>query len=137
MRDRGENGGPVADERRDPEQVDMAAGKLERCLEQVAELRRQVQMREEEYRIMAQHVARLSRYELASLLMGTLAYDINDLLTIIKGYSEMMHDRMGDVVIKAEVAEVIKASDRAAGIVKKLLELQLSAAHDQVKGARG
>jgi signal transduction histidine kinase len=107
---------------------------LERCRQEAAELRAHLQERGTELRAMAEQVARLSRYELASLLMGSLAYDVNNLLTVIKGYCEMMHDRMGDVVIQAEVEEVIKASDRAAGIVKQLLSLQLNAAHDQIKG---
>ncbi len=107
---------------------------LERCRQETAELRQRLQERGAELRALAVQVARLSRYELASLLMGSLAYDVNNLLTVIKGYCEMMHDRMGDVVIQAEVEEVMKASDRAAGIVKQLLSLQLNAAHDQVRG---
>lgn len=107
--------------------------KLDKCLQEAAELREQMQQLVEERELMAERLKQLSRYETASVLMGALAYDFNNLLTVIKGYSEMMHEQMGDVVMQAEVEEVIKASDRAAGIVKQLLALQLSTAQAQVK----
>jgi len=107
--------------------------KVEVLVQEIVELRQQVQQQDEERKLMNARMNLLARYETASVLMGALAYDFNNLLTVIKGYSEMMRDQLGDVVMQAEVDEVIKAADRASGIVKQLLNLQLNAAHGQVQ----
>lgn len=61
-------------------------------------------------------------------LMSTLAHDLTNLLTIIRGYSELMQGHLptDDFVVQTEVAEVMKAVDRAAALVNRVLTTQLS-----------
>ena len=68
------------------------------------------------------------RYAVTAKVMGTLAHDLTNLLTIIRGYSELMQGHLptDDFVVQTEVAEVMKAVDRAAALVNRFLTMQLS-----------
>jgi signal transduction histidine kinase len=72
------------------------------------------------------------RFASAAKVMGTLAHDLTNLLTIIRGYSELMQGHLptDDFVVQTEVAEVMKAVDRAAALVNRVLTMQLSTGLD-------
>ncbi len=62
-------------------------------------------------------------------MLSAVAIDFHNLLAVVKGYSELMQDQVGEnPVVQAELREVIKAVDRAAALVKQILALQASAA---------
>jgi signal transduction histidine kinase len=55
-------------------------------------------------------------------LAGGMAHDFNNVLTVVKGYSELLQDRFpeGDRA-RAQLAEICKAADRAAVLTHRLL----------------
>jgi len=55
-------------------------------------------------------------------LAGGVAHDFNNLLTAIKGYAELALDRLNpDDTIHADVSQIRKAADQAAGLTSQLL----------------
>jgi two-component system, cell cycle sensor histidine kinase and response regulator CckA len=62
------------------------------------------------------------KMEAVGRLAGGIAHDFNNLLTAIRGNAELMQYRVrGDPGFAAEVAEVLKAADRAATLTRQLL----------------
>jgi PAS domain S-box-containing protein len=65
---------------------------------------------------------RAQRMEAVGRLAGGIAHDFNNILTAISGFTELAMDRVGpDGPATEELAEIARASDRAAGLTKALL----------------
>jgi PAS domain S-box-containing protein len=62
------------------------------------------------------------RMEAVAKVAGGVAHEVNNMMTVITGFTGFLHDTLepGDVRI-ADVAEIRKAADRAAGITRQLL----------------
>jgi two-component system, cell cycle sensor histidine kinase and response regulator CckA len=55
-------------------------------------------------------------------LAAGIAHDFNNLLGIITGFGEMVHRKLGgDDPLKDKVAQILKASEQAAGLTRQLL----------------
>jgi len=62
------------------------------------------------------------RLEAVGRLAGGVAHDFNNILTAITGYAEMLRAGLPPAdEMQADVAEILKASDRAAGLTRQLL----------------
>lgn len=73
-------------------------------------------------RLLGENLAHTQRLETIGRLAGGVAHDLNNMLTPILGYSEMLSDilPMGSAQ-RAQADEIIKASQRARDIVHQLL----------------
>jgi PAS domain S-box-containing protein len=73
------------------------------------------QQLEEEFR-------QAQKMEAVGRLAGGVAHDFNNLLTIISGYAQLSQDILGpDDQLRPYVDEILKAGDRASGLVCRLL----------------
>jgi two-component system, cell cycle sensor histidine kinase and response regulator CckA len=62
------------------------------------------------------------KMEAVGRLAGGVAHDFNNLLTIIRGYAVLALNRVGsDGVLVRELNEILKATDRAAAMTRRLL----------------
>ena len=61
------------------------------------------------------------KLESLGLLAGGIAHDFNNLLMVISAYSEMVSESISDGRLKAQVGEVIAASQKAATLTRQLL----------------
>jgi len=62
------------------------------------------------------------KMEAVGRLAGGIAHDFNNLLTAIGGYSMIVLDRLAaDDELRADVEEIVKAGDLAAGLTRQLL----------------
>ena len=62
------------------------------------------------------------KLEAVSRLAGGIAHDFNNLLASIRGNAELIgHQLAADAPPQAEVEEILKATDRAAGLTRQLL----------------
>jgi len=103
----------------------------ERMAEQVG-MNERLQIELDERKQLEARLQAAERYAVTAKVMGTLAHDLTNLLTIIRGYSELMQGHLptDDFVVQTEVAEVMKAVDRAAALVNRFLTMQLSTGLD-------
>jgi PAS domain S-box-containing protein len=72
------------------------------------------QQLEEEFR-------QAQKMEAVGRLAGGVAHDFNNLLTIITGYAELTLDLLTDSQLRSYQEEVLKAGERAGGLVRRLL----------------
>ena len=76
----------------------------------------------EERARLERELRRARRLELVGQLAAGIAHDCNNLLTAIQGYSELLSNRLGlDDPLRGDVAEIAKASARAAALTRQLL----------------
>jgi signal transduction histidine kinase len=111
--------------------ANLEAQLAERLAEQ-AGVKERLQIELDERKQLEARLQAAERYAINTKVMGTLAHDLTNLLTIIRGYSELMQGHLptDDFVVQTEVAEVMKAVDRAAALVNRFLTMQLSTGID-------
>jgi signal transduction histidine kinase/ActR/RegA family two-component response regulator len=79
---------------------------------------------EEEQKRLEDRLQRAEKMEALGTLAGGVAHDLNNVLGVVVGYSEMLLDDFGDPSsVKSDATEILKAGQRAAGIVQDLLTL--------------
>jgi len=63
------------------------------------------------------------KLEAIGRLAGGVAHDLNNILGVIMGYSELIRERIPEEqhTLRDQVAEIRKAADRAAGVTRQLL----------------
>ena len=74
-----------------------------------------------ELKRLEERLRQAQKMEAVGRLAGGVAHDFNNILTAIGGYAGMAADRVGDPQVAADIAEVVRATDRARGLVDKLL----------------
>jgi signal transduction histidine kinase len=111
--------------------VALEAQLAERVAEQ-AGIHERLKIEADERKQLEARLRTAERFAVNAKVMGTLAHDLTNLLTIIRGYSELMQGHLptDDFVVQTEVAEVMKAVDRAAALVNRFLTMQLSSGLD-------
>ncbi len=73
-------------------------------------------------RLLEAQLRQAQKMEAVGRLAGGIAHDFNNLLTIIAGYSQLALDQLGGrEPLTGHVAEIRKASDRAASLTRQLL----------------
>jgi PAS domain S-box-containing protein len=70
---------------------------------------------------LTQQLRQAQKMELIGSLAGGVAHDFNNLLTIIKGYSELAHERASGGEFGEDLQQVIEAAGRAASLTRQLL----------------
>jgi len=75
-----------------------------------------------EQRHLEDQLRQAQKMEAVGQLAGGIAHDFNNVLMVIKGYSELLTDKLkGHDRLGAMAGEIQKASERAAGLVRQLL----------------
>jgi signal transduction histidine kinase/ActR/RegA family two-component response regulator len=91
----------------------------------VSEREREVEARlaaEEEKRELSERVAQAKRTESLGVLAGGIAHDFNNILVSIMGHADLAAVRLGeDHPVRANVEEILQASQRAAEICRQML----------------
>jgi len=77
---------------------------------------------EEEVRQVQAQLRQAQKMEVVGRLAGGVAHDFNNLLMVIKGYSELLAERLGETSPLQRMAqEALKAADRAAALTGQLM----------------
>jgi signal transduction histidine kinase len=99
----------------------LTKGKLARLAPALERELREVNQRRERARLEEQ-LRQAQKLEAVGRLAGGIAHDFNNILTTIAGYSEMVLEQIGpDKPISGDLAEIRKATDRAAQLTRQLL----------------
>jgi PAS domain S-box-containing protein len=101
--------------------VKTEGGEVRSLVLTLTETTQHVKATEEKERLQAQ-LLQAQKMESVGRLAGGIAHDFNNLLTVISGYSAMTLNQItpGDP-LRDSIEEVLKASDRAAELVRQLL----------------
>ena len=79
---------------------------------------------EEERKTLAERLQRAEKMEALGTLAGGVAHDLNNVLGIVVGYSELLLDDLDESSsARSEAGEILKGGQRAAAIVQDLLTL--------------
>ena len=79
---------------------------------------------EEESRKLAERLQRLERMEALGTLAGGVAHDLNNVLGVVVGFSELLMDDLEESSpARADAREIMNGAQRAAAIVQDLLTL--------------
>ena len=75
-----------------------------------------------EHRRMEEQLRRAQRMESIGSFSGAIAHDFNNVLTVIKGYSQLTHGGLkGNPALQGNLEQIIKATDRAVDLIRQLL----------------
>lgn len=75
-----------------------------------------------ERRQMEEQLRRAQRMESIGAFSGAIAHDFSNVLTVIKGYSQITHTGLQDrPALQQNLENIVKATDRAAALVRHLL----------------
>lgn len=75
-----------------------------------------------EQRRLQEQFIQAQKMEAIARLAGGAAHDFNNVITVISGYGQILRDAVADIPqLKEAAEEVLKASDRAAGLASQLL----------------
>jgi PAS domain S-box-containing protein len=74
-------------------------------------------------RALEEQLRQSQRMEVVGQLAGGIAHDFNNLLTAIRGYGELVRERLpiDDEEIRPDIDQVVSAADRAAALTRQLL----------------
>ncbi len=68
------------------------------------------------------HLRHAQKLDVMGHMAGGLAHDLNNVLAVIRGYSELLQSQIGESSpAAADLAEIIKAVDRATAVTRKVL----------------
>ncbi|MBP2683309.1 MAG: two component system sensor histidine kinase, hybrid [Deltaproteobacteria bacterium] len=77
---------------------------------------------EEELRKSEEHLRQVQRFESTGRLAGGLAHHLNNLMTVVTGYSDLLLARMPkDAPLRGEIVKIREAGERAAELTRELL----------------
>ena len=77
---------------------------------------------EEQVREAQTQIRQARQMETVGRLVGDVAHDFNNLLMTIKGYSDLVYERLGNEdPLRSHVAEIQKASERANALTQQIL----------------
>jgi signal transduction histidine kinase/CheY-like chemotaxis protein len=74
-----------------------------------------------EQRELGEQLRQAQKMEAIGRLAGGIAHDFNNLLTIILGFGQIVADDLSDDGAKSNMAEVLKAGERASALTQRLL----------------
>jgi PAS domain S-box-containing protein len=87
---------------------------------------------EEERKILEERLQRAEKMEALGTLAGGVAHDLNNVLGIVVGYSELLLDKIDESSpIRSHVMNIMQGGDRAAAIVQDLLTLARRGVHTE------
>ena len=76
---------------------------------------------EEALRQSQEQLLQAQKMEAVGRLAGGVAHDFNNLLTAVSGYTDLLLSRIDDPAARRDLAEIAKASERAAALTRQLL----------------
>jgi two-component system, cell cycle sensor histidine kinase and response regulator CckA len=74
-----------------------------------------------ERKTLEQQLLQVQKMEAVGRLAGGVAHDFNNLITVIKGYCQLLLDSPEDSKVRSRLAQIEKASDSASGLTQQLL----------------
>ncbi len=75
-----------------------------------------------QHRRMEEQLRRIQRMESIGAFSGAIAHDFSNILTVIKGYSQITQTGLADrPLLQENLAHIVKAADRAAALISQLL----------------